>query len=950
MFSLLILIAIYLLAAPLFGMAALRRVNRAAGAIGSLDARIGTLGRQVDDLRREITELRAAGGAPLETDEDQVGVDRAEAAPTSTEPAPEPPEAPEAEPPEPEVEPEPEPPAEPEAELEPAEDQVGVSAVGGPSAMAGFLSRLEESLTQRWLVWLGAVTLALGGVFLIKYSIDKGWLGPAVRTSLGFLMGIALVVAGEWLRRQPLQRGIAAIRPDYVPPALTSAGLFSAFASVYAAYALHDLLSSLLAFVLLAALAAGAVALSLLQGPFIALIGLLGGFLTPMLVSTSAPSAWALFGYLLALIGGGLALVRYTGWWWLGWATLAGAAVWPLLWFVGQGVRGDEIPLGLYMIAVLGLFLLVRRHGEDGQAVVARLEDLSRLAMAERLAWAAALAVGLLLFVFVRIDSYGPASLITLAVFGGALLVVGRREQVFDGLAAVAAVLSVGLIGLWHLPAIVTKPLPLYIIEGRHIGQLTAPILPPELQPFALTAIGFALLFGIGGYLALWGARRPALWASISAAAPVLLLTLAYWRIERFQLDLLWALAAFGLAVIMLAAAAMVGRYRSDPKLTQALGLYAAAVVAAVSLAATMSLEQAWLTVALSLQLPALAWIDDHLELKLLRRVALIVAGTVLTRLVFNWHILDYPLGGPPGLNWILYGYGIPAAAFYWTAKRFRVRADDKLVMVLEAGALSFAVLLVTLEIRNLVAGALDDLSYRMLERSLQSLAWGAIAYGLLVFRRRHERPVLLWGWRILAGLAVGQVVGLQLLVFNPLWSGESVGLVPIANQLFLAFAAPAVLVGLFAQAFRRDGPSWLAALSGVLALVLVFAYVSLELRHLWHGPRLDLGPTGDGEWYAYSVLWLAYAGALLVAGLAAQSASLRYASLAVLLVTVAKVFLFDMSALAGLYRAASFIGLGLSLVGIGLFYQRIVFPPGESADDEEGGPDQEREPEVEPS
>jgi uncharacterized membrane protein len=269
--------------------------------------------------------------------------------------------------------------------------------------------------------------------------------------------------------------------------------------------------------------------------------------------------------------------------------------------------------------------------------------------------------------------------------------------------------------------------------------------------------------------------------------------------------------------------------------------------------------------------------------------------------------------------------------------------------MVLEAGALSFAVLLVTLEIRNLVAGCLDALSYRMLERSLQSLAWGTIAYGLMIFHRRHERPVLLWGWRILAGLAVGQVVGLQLLVLNPLWSGESVGVVPIANQLFLAFAAPAVLVGLFAQAFRRDGPRWLAALCGVLALVLVFTYVSLELRHLWHAPRLDLGATGDGEWYAYSVLWLAYAGALLVAGLAVQNASLRYASLAVLLVTVGKVFLFDMSALTGLYRAASFIGLGLCLVGIGMFYQRIVFPPGESADDGEGGPDGTSEPEVSP-
>ena len=60
----------------------------------------------------------------------------------------------------------------------------------------------------------------------------------------------------------------------------------------------------------------------------------------------------------------------------------------------------------------------------------------------------------------------------------------------------------------------------------------------------------------------------------------------------------------------------------------------------------------------------------------------------------------------------------------------------------------------------------------------------------------------------------------------------------------------------------------------------------------------------------------------------ARRSAALRYASLALVMLTVAKLFLFDMSALAGLWRVASFLGLGLSLVGIGWLYQRFVFPP----------------------
>jgi uncharacterized membrane protein len=52
-----------------------------------------------------------------------------------------------------------------------------------------------------------------------------------------------------------------------------------------------------------------------------------------------------------------------------------------------------------------------------------------------------------------------------------------------------------------------------------------------------------------------------------------------------------------------------------------------------------------------------------------------------------------------------------------------------------------------------------------------------------------------------------------------------------------------------------------------------------------------------------------------------------RLASAAIILLTVGKVFLVDMDALAGPWRALSFIGLGLMLVGIGLLYQRLLLP-----------------------
>jgi uncharacterized membrane protein len=135
-----------------------------------------------------------------------------------------------------------------------------------------------------------------------------------------------------------------------------------------------------------------------------------------------------------------------------------------------------------------------------------------------------------------------------------------------------------------------------------------------------------------------------------------------------------------------------------------------------------------------------------------------------------------------------------------------------------------------------------------------------------------------------------------------------------------------------FAQFYRRGtatpAAQQTAAGLGILGLVLVFVYVSLEVKRAFQGPVLYFAHRSDGEFYAYSVAWLALAGVLLALGIYRKLAVLRFASLAVLLVAVAKVFVFDLD-LTGLYRVASFLGLGLVLVAIGYVYQRFVFPSG---------------------
>ena len=49
----------------------------------------------------------------------------------------------------------------------------------------------EERLGTQWAVWVGGIALALGGIFLVRYSIEQGLLGPGVRVTLGALLAIA---------------------------------------------------------------------------------------------------------------------------------------------------------------------------------------------------------------------------------------------------------------------------------------------------------------------------------------------------------------------------------------------------------------------------------------------------------------------------------------------------------------------------------------------------------------------------------------------------------------------------------------------------------------------------------------------------------------------------------------------------------------------------------------
>jgi uncharacterized membrane protein len=146
-------------------------------------------------------------------------------------------------------------------------------------------------------------------------------------------------------------------------------------------------------------------------------------------------------------------------------------------------------------------------------------------------------------------------------------------------------------------------------------------------------------------------------------------------------------------------------------------------------------------------------------------------------------------------------------------------------------------------------------------------------------------------------------------------------------NLILLGYALPALLATALALSTRNTRPPEYRITAAVFAVGLALLYLTLEVMRLYQGPVLNLRGITDAEQYTHSAVWLVFGVALLLAGVLLRSQPARLASAAVILITVGKVFLLDLAGLTGVYRALSFLGLGLVLIGIGLLYQRWLFP-----------------------
>ncbi|MCR6498812.1 DUF2339 domain-containing protein [Shinella sp. CPCC 101442] len=836
-------------------------------------------------------------------------------------------------------------PADAVAASETAEEE----AVSAPAtAPATPRESFESRIGARWAVWVGGIALALGGIFMVKYSIEAGLLSPAVRLSLAAAFGLVLMASGEFVRRRTQPLIANAFQNAMIPGVLTAAGAITLFAVTYVSYEFYGYVGPATAFVLLAAVSFLTIGLSLLHGQALAGLGLLASMLTPALVATEEPSAWGLFGFLTVAWLATFAAARIRRWQVVPALANAGIALWTVL-YLSQASNVDVIP------ALVALLVLAAGHGliwpgsltaDDmpPPATATPADALDRLfappAVAVSLTGALAVTFpALVLAGNVPALAYADYAFVlvvlALAVLG-ALRVWAIYPAIFSAVGAIVGVVTMiglpkhGLIdgfGSLALPAldgvIPAPPMADGAISVPVLGQVPINLL--LVLAVAYAAVGLA-----GIRLRMAGSSAfAALWSLLAPAVPFAILAASFLNFGNLSFDPKHGLLAVLLGLVFFAAAEAFSRERTEendlfiPQWALAGGGFAFLVLALHALTdglvTTLGLALLGTAAVFATRLrrwPVLPW--------LMAGAAAVVAG----RLGWEPTVVGAAnLSKTPVFNQLLAGYGIPAALLALCAFELRRWPGERIRNLLQALASLFLLLTAAILVRHGMNGGVLDSSVPTLgeQATYTLLVIGASAI-MMSLDLKSPSPIFRYGSMVVGGLSVLSVLSAHFIGLNPYFTGELLGKWPVLDLLLVGYLLPGIAYGGLALYARGRRPMPYVIMLALSSVALVFAWVTLCVRRYWHGEGIaDWKGFLQPETYTYSVVWLLLGVLLLVVGSKFDSKSIRLASAGLVLIAVVKVFLIDMANLEGILRALSFIGLGAVLIGIGLFYQKIL-------------------------
>ncbi|MBP6014619.1 MAG: DUF2339 domain-containing protein [Alphaproteobacteria bacterium] len=716
----------------------------------------------------------------------------------------------------------------------------------------------EQQLGARLPVWIGGIALALSGIFLVIYSIEQGYLSPLVRVIMAGVFGALMLIAAQII----LARGKVA-NGDRIAQALSGAGIAVLYGALFSASTVYGFISSPLAFAAMAAVTALAVVLSLRQGPPTAILGMIGGFLTPALVGGGEPNAPVLFGYLIALTVGLFVVIRSQNWWWLAWPTLGAAYAWLILWLLGPSVPGEGLWLGLFLVLL----------SSTAFSFIAPAEGKT----SPPFAWlglllTAGAAVVFMAIVLNRTDfgvtEWGFYVLITL----GTIALAWRNQEQYRLLPWLTLGMSLVLLGVWQTG---------------------------DTEFFAFMLVALAAIFAVSGIVFLWRAKEPIEWTRLACVS-----SLAFYGIALAKLsDIvklvsmmngipIWGVAATFLAVVMTLVTGRIAE-RFGTKNTHAQALLAhmsLTAIAFLSLGFVLELPPDYLPVAAAGAMFAVAWISARTDINVLRPAAAVLAFLFLIALLPQaGYVIQYAVTATMGEALTvkspalvlapLFHLGIPAAFFALSSFELRRKADDTTVHAFEVSAATLVGIMGYFLIRHAQTPAAEIMA------SLGSTFDGAIitdallmfAIALVAIGRYFNRATLAVCGLTAAVIGLARVIHfdvqpLQLLdVWMPMALGQASSkslTLPIAVSPLFYLGVPAVLVLALRLLLGRTRDEVAARVLEYVPIALIGLMGYFLIRHAFNpleqvltgmGSRFEGGIISQSQIvYALALMWAA--------------------------------------------------------------------------------------------
>lgn len=853
---------------------------------------------------------------------------------------------------------------------------------------------------ERWIgvrgaALLGGVVLALAGLYFFQYSIEHGLIPPWLRVLFGTGVGLACV-AGAELRA----RG----RYEALANGLVGGGIVVLYAAFWAASARYHLVGAGLGFVLMIAVTGACTALAYRHASLvIAMIGLIGGFATPLLLSTGEDRPIALFSYILLLDAALLYVARRRGWPLLALVSLLGTLFYQAAW-IGARMQPHQVALA---IGVLAVFAAVFAFALRSQPAEARRSVL--VTQGGAVLFPFAFAVYLASSADLGAHFY-PVAILLMLLSASACFLARAQQQSWLGLGAASGsvavfavwlfetrldaalawetmALCVLLAGVFHVFVELDRATPgrrgpapaaMLSAQGLHGLAVMAALANPSagLWPWlagwlGLSAlslrhggfpgrerlqVGAAGLLGLGWWIFRWwhgaGFDLPHFTPHTGAVLAVALAGQALAMLRRDPLARRFAehaAALFASLLLLSFAPAVAMPVLPAQGVSALLGVFvlmsaARAPAGRWLLAAT--LLTAFVHASWSFEEPLLSQ-DDGMALRalgiqlasaLLFTAWPFVAFARLRGERFAWY--GSALAGPAwflslralyesavgaaSIGLLPVALGAVSLAAAWQAGRMRELSDPRRVSNLAwylAAALGFLTVAIPLQ----------------LDKSWITIGWAlegvAVTY---LWRRLDHVGLKYFALALLAGVAIRLVANEEVLLYYPRPSWRIVNwllytyLVPAAALLAAARVLAAHEIArarAWEQPLYARGYAVGAIFTAFSAACVVFVWINLAIADAFASGemlqlRFDRTPARD---LTTSIAWALYALALLTVGVRGRSRGARWLSLALMMVTVAKVFLYDLGELEDLYRVASLLGLAVSLILVSFAYQRFV-------------------------